>query len=186
MACEAIKSEGPMDSQVFVTVQLEHRKTERRFTVVCLHLKASDEYFPKREKQIKYVLEFVKRHLLDANDENRDELRKKALIMCGDFNGGPEEKYYEHIVNDGELGQMTDSYTIDGVKQPTLYVVRQAEQLERVKKTLDFIFYSKETLQLTENLQLPAEDETTLDQQGLPNLRHSSDHFSLVSSFRFR
>lgn len=169
---------------------------------MSLHLKASDDYWLKREKQIEYVLKFVKRHILGYNsggnnDQDNEMLRQNSLIMCGDFNGGPEEKFYERVVTDSQLGKMLDSYTTTtttrdddqegkSVKQPTLFVVRQAEQLERVTKTLDYIFYSSATLQLTENLELPPVDDPLLYEQGLPNLRHSSDHFSLVSSFRFK
>lgn len=182
--CRIQSADTDIDSQVFIVVQLEHRKTRRQLTVVCLHLKASDDYSQKREQQIRDVLRRVKQHLREGGDV---ELAKQPLIMCGDFNGGPEEKFYQHVVSDSELGGMIDSYTStsDQAKRPTLYVVRQAEKQERVVKTLDFMFYSKETLQLTENLELPPDDDPSIVEHGLPNLRHSSDHLSLVSSFRF-
>lgn len=185
MRCENLKTDQELDSQVLLIVQLEHLKQSRKLTVVCLHLKSQDECFERREKQIEFVLSAVKQHLLGINSDP-GELRRQAVIICGDLNGGPEEKFYEKIVQEQDLDQLVDAYSINGPKKPTLRVVRQADdKLVQVDKTLDFMFYTRNNLQLTETLDLPPDDEGLTREQGWPNLSWPSDHISLISSFKF-
>lgn len=189
MSCENFKDDS-MNSQVYILLQLEHRKLGKRLTVVCLHLKACEEYHDLRAQQIEYLLPKLKRHILDDSVNREADLRKHALIICGDFNGGPEEKFYETVVSDTGFGQLVDSYSTRGVKQPTFYAVRQIGDGEktstvREEKKLDFMFFTKENLELTEILELPPSDEPLIADHGLPNLKCSSDHLSIVSSFKF-
>lgn len=196
MSCEKIQTDSSINSQIFIIAQFKHKPSKRTFTLVCLHLKARSEQGEKREKQMKFVMNALKQHLtgsVDCFDSLANPTNKHAVIMCGDFNGGPDENFYNVVTRDPHI-DLNDAYTIVSttdetrppIKQPTLYIVKDLEggDVLNVQKELDYMFYTRQSLQLTEILELPV-DDVLLSEQGLPNLTASSDHLSLVASFKF-
>lgn len=155
---------------------MKHLATNRFVNVVCLHLKAKPQNHETRAQQILFILDAVKKHL-DLNDKKLDE----PLIVCGDFNGEPFEKFYENVLKDPSLN-LKNSYSqcvdSDGKLLPSTFKVR--ENVGLVARTIDYIFYSN----LTQRSFLRLPSLTELDPKvGLPNLKFSSDHFSLVCDF---
>lgn len=179
MSCEKVILDNEINSQVFIIAKLMHKPSKNFLTLVCLHLKAEQSYYRKREKQMNYILDALKIHLSGYTTDKANH----PILICGDFNGGPNETFYKLIVNDTALKNLVDAYTElnNGNKEPTYIVI---ENSEKVEKKLDYVFYNKKALKLLACLELPLSDKL-LNQYGLPNMSYSSDHFSLVCDFKF-
>ncbi|RMZ98372.1 hypothetical protein BpHYR1_020419 [Brachionus plicatilis] len=180
MSCEKIVTNSEVNSQIFIILQLRHRATNKVITLVCLHLKSKEDYHEKRQAQIGEVLKSLKSHLNGAFEEG---YQNHPVMLLGDFNGEPFEKFYDLIQNDQDLS-LRDAYTMpDGSKQPTTIKKRKNDD-GMIKRAIDYIFYTPNALKLTEYLDLPFEHEN-INKNGLPNLNYSSDHLSLVANFKF-
>ena len=176
MICEKIILNDEINSQVFIVLQLLHKPSNKLITIVAVHLKSKIQNFEKREQQIKEILKAVKIHCSNLN------INDHPLIMCGDFNGAPFEKFYSHIINDGTLTNLKDAYSIIAdKKEPTTIKIRNSEML---KREIDYIFFNQNSLKLSGYLDLPKNNEL-IKKVGLPNLQYSSDHLSLVCDFSF-
>jgi nocturnin len=151
-------------------------------TVVCLHLKAKPDQAAKRADQISYILSNIKSHL---NIKSLKDSDQHPLLICGDFNGDPFEKFFEIIANDKEINlanSYADSIDSNGKPQSTTFKIRASTGL--VSRTIDYIFYSKSNLSRVDYLQLPSENEID-NLIALPSLSYPSDHISLVCDFQF-
>lgn len=162
--------------KVFIILKLKHLAANQFVNVVCLHLKAKKEHEETRAQQILFILHAIKKHL-NVKDTKLDE----PLLVCGDFNGEPFEKFYENVISDTEL-DLKSSYAqcvdAEGKLLPTTFKVRENDGL--VARTIDYIFYSN----LTHRSFLRLPSLTELDPKvGLPDLKFSSDHLSLVCDF---
>jgi nocturnin len=187
MTCgEKLIINSEINPQVFIIAQLKHAPTGKSVYVVCLHLKSKAGNFARREAQIKIILDSIKVHLKGSSwmpkPEWTTELRSEPLIICGDFNGEPFEKFYDLIVRDGTLN-LIDAYTpTDGSpKQATTIKYRNNEMISRA---IDYIFFDPNAFKVCGLLDLPQNDKT-ISEVGLPNLSYSSDHLSLVCDFKF-
>lgn len=179
MSCEKIVLNSDINSQVFVIIQLRHKPSGNLVTLVCLHLKFKVENHERRDSQIGEILKALKAHLFSSFGS----VNKHPVIMCGDFNGEPFEKFYKKIVKNGDL-DFRDAYTFEpNPKQPTT-IKKRGEEGKMLRRGIDYIFYTQDKLELTEYLELP-ENDLLINEQGLPNLSHASDHLSLVASFKF-
>ena len=182
LSFEKIVLNGQVNSQVFVVLQLRHVPSNRLVTVCDLHLKAKVEWADKRDMQMKYILSRIKMYLRGINIFFN--FKKHPLIMCGDFNGEPFEKFYASILNERGMG-LRDAYPmINGTKQYTTVKFKEPNGA-MIKRAIDYVFYNTHTLDVTGYLELPSEEDSFVYQQGLPNLAYSSDHLSLVCDFRF-
>jgi len=139
-------------------MQLKHKYTRKRLTVVCVHLKAYHEFEQKRYEQTNFILNTLKEHLKC----NQEEINKQSVIICGDFNGFSNEKFYKLIMSDSKLKLNDIDYSYK-------------------KSQVDFLFYTKHnnTLKLVNYLERIEVNDS------LPNLNYPSDHLSLVCDFRF-
>lgn len=180
MSCEKIAINSELNSQIFIILQLRHKPTNKMITLVCLHLKSKESYHEKREAQIGEIMKSLKSHLSGSFE---DGYQDQPVMLLGDFNGEPFEKFYDLIRNDQNLA-LTDAYTLpDGSKYPTTIKLRETSN-KIIKRAIDYIFYTPSVLKLTEYLELPI-DNDDLDKNGLPSLNFSSDHLSLVANFKF-
>lgn len=177
MSCEKIMINEEICSQVFIIITLKHTKTKKNVTIVCLHLKSKAKNHERRERQIQFVLNSLKIHLSGST------YASEPILLCGDFNGEPFENFCKLIVNDKDLTNLVDSYSLvsKGKKEPTTIKIRDSKMLRR---GIDYVFYNKNALKLNGYLELPKNDEL-IEEQGLPNLKYSSDHLSLVCDFTF-
>jgi nocturnin len=173
--CENICVNDVNHSQVFVVLQLEHLSSKKLLTIVCLHLKSKIPSANKRTEQMEYILKILKRHLNTVKD-----LDKHPIIVCGDFNGEPYEKFYSLIMSDDILS-FENSYIgcvdSDGKDLPSTFKIREPNGL--ISRTIDYIFYTKKSLNLIQYLKLPNTNEI----DALPNLSYPSDHLSLCCDF---
>lgn len=180
MSCEKIVINSEVNSQVFIILQLKHKQSGKCVTLVCLHLKSKIEYHEKRESQIKEVLASLKVHLRGSFE---NEIRDNCVILCGDFNGEPFEKFHDLIVNDGDLS-LKDAYSLVSIPKEATTIKIRGEDGQMLRRAIDYIFFTQMNLQLTEYLELP-DGDLLINEQGLPNLAFPSDHLSLVASFKF-
>ncbi len=184
MSCEKIVIDGEVNTQTFILMHLRHRPTGQPLTVVCLHLKAKVPNHEKRAQQVTEILRLLVQHLRGIDKD----LERHAVIVCGDFNGEPFEKFYELMTNDPLDFGFRDAYSPPFLnrtaKQPTT-IKYKGEGGALLQRAIDYVFFTKSTLKLTGFLELPAENDLLVNTQGLPNLAFSSDHLSLVCDFRF-
>lgn len=178
LSCEKIIIEEDIHPQVFIILQLKHKITNKLITIACLHLKSKSPNFEKREKQIKYILNAIKIHLKGA----MIDISSHPILLCGDFNGEPFERFYELVTNDESCKNLVDAYTVanNGIKEATTIKERDSKMIRRA---IDYIFYNKLSIDLVGYLQLPKNNKL-LDDNGIPNLEFSSDHLSLVCDFK--
>lgn len=163
--------------QVFIILQLQHLQSKKILSVVCVHLKSKVQNSERRALQAEYMLKILKRHMF-TNQNSIDANR--SIILCGDFNGEPFEKFYELIMNDSDI-KFDNAYIkcvdSNGKALPSTFKIREPTGL--ISRTIDYIFYTSSNLNLLQYLKLP--DTDTLE--ALPNIRYSSDHLSLVCDF---
>jgi len=176
MSCEKIIANDEIHNQIFVILQLKHIKTGKLITVVCLHLKSKAINHERREIQIRTILESVSLHCSRLN------IHEHPIFMCGDFNGSPDENFYNLIVNDPKIKNLKDAYSIVvDKKEPTTIKIRDSVFLRR---EIDYIFFNTKAIELCSYLKLPVNNEL-IESEGLPNPTYSSDHLSLVCDFKF-
>ena len=107
-------------------------------------------------------------------------LEKKSkglpLILCGDFNADPNETVYKTITN-----RLKSVYK-EGLKEEPLFTTWTKRQSEKeLKRTLDYIFYTKNHFKVSALLALESQDVT----EPIPNRLYPSDHLSLVTHLEF-
>ena len=139
-------------------MQLKHKLTRKRVTIVCVHLKAFHEYAEKRLEQTKFIMNVLNEHLIC----NQEDVAKQPVIMCGDFNGNAQEQFFKFIVSHSEM------------KLSSVDFLNKKEQI-------DYIFYTKNN----NSLKLLSYLERIQVKESLPSLSYPSDHLSLVCNFQF-
>jgi nocturnin len=179
MSCEKICTDGEVHAQTFMIMHLKHRPTGQPLTVVCLHLKSKVANQERRTQQTGEILKSIMQHLHGINKD----IASHSLVICGDFNGEPFERFHELLLAGvNELG-LRDAYTHPGrPKEPTTIKYRSGTLLRR---GIDYVFFAERNLKLTGYLELPPVNDLLINEHGLPNLAFSSDHLSLVCDFRF-
>lgn len=158
--------------QVAVLAILRIRETGQEVCVVTTHLKARNGALLStlRNEQGKDLLEFVRRH-----SEGR------PVVMCGDFNAEPIEPVYGTILNYEPLNLASAYATIGNGEEPD-YTTWKIREEGEVCHTIDYVFYTKNTLKAEAVLNFPSGDE--IGEGRVPSYTYPSDHFSLVSDFR--
>lgn len=157
--------------QVAITLILKDTWTGNSLCVATTHLKARSGALMSsiRKEQGRALLEFV--HSSSAGC---------PMVICGDFNAEPTEPVYELISNSSlNLGS---AYAYEGEEpEYTSWKIREdGEQCQ----TLDYIFYSKNQLQVNSVLKFP--DGFEIGETRLPSLIYPSDHLSLVCDLSFK
>jgi len=141
-------------------------------------------------------------HLLMQQVELLAKSQNMPVLLCGDFNSTPDSAVYEYLRH-GSLRVDHEELRIDpwgllkytqighGLRLSTAYETctgREAEYTnytEDFKGTLDYIFFSGQTLEVLAISQV--DDESQLMQEtALPSSTRPSDHVSLVATFMFR
>lgn len=165
---QSICINGEHESQVFIIVQLKHKFTKKRVTIICVHLKAYSDFSNKRAAQTEFILKVLKHHVLETEI---GDVNNQAVIICGDMNGDFLEPFYEKIVKD-EVFRFRDVYP------------KFAHSNRRQKNAIDYIFYTDKSLNLMTFLEVCVPSMTRHFE--IPCLEYPSDHFSLVCDFQIR
>lgn len=122
-----------------------------------------------RKEQGRALLEFVN----ETSEGN-------AAVICGDFNAEPTEPVYE-LFSKSSLN-LGSAYAYNG-EEPEYTSWKVREEGEQ-RQTLDYIFYTKNNLQVNSVLKFPTGCE--IGECRLPSLIYPSDHLSLVCDMSFK
>lgn len=159
-------------------MQLKIKETGQDICITTTHLKARNGALLStlRNEQGKDLLNFVQKHY-----------HNQPVIVCGDFNAEPTEPVYGTLLDNSlELGSAyadcdTNSNVLSHQREPP-YTTWKIREEGEVCHTIDYIFYTKNHLEVEAVLQLPSGDDIGTDR--VPSFSYPSDHFSLVCDFR--
>ena len=143
---------------------------------VATHFKAgyNPEAAEKRRQQAASLVKIVN-GLKSANPDCG------SVILCGDFNGEPGEKFYD-LISSGIDGGIASAYKVaNGGREPEYTTYKKRAGSDH-RWCIDYIWFSEGTLRLAEVLKLPTPQEIGHNIM-LPSLRFPSDHLSLVATF---
>ncbi|ERL84882.1 hypothetical protein D910_02305 [Dendroctonus ponderosae] len=167
-------------NQVALLMILKVKQTGQEICVVTTHLKArrSALLATLRNEQGKDLLEFVRQNCGD-----------RPTILSGDFNAEPAEPIYGTVLGSGQhlasaYAECAGNDWIPSDKREPPYTTWKIRDEGEVCHTIDYIFYSKNKLDVDGVLELPTEKDIGPDR--VPSLRYPSDHFSLICDFRIR
>merc|ERR1719230_2505959 len=128
--------------------------------------------------------------------------KNMPLLICGDFNSTPDSAVYE-LWRQGSVRADHDDLRVDPVGLLTNlslgHTLRMASSYETCngreaqytnytedfKGTLDYIWFSSDTLAVLAISQVDEESQLT-QETALPSSTRPSDHISLVTTFMFR
>ena len=103
------------------------------------------------------------------------EYNSLPIILTGDFNAEPTEPVYN------TMRKNLSSAYFDGLNQePSFTNWTKRENEIEMKRTLDYIFYSKSDFELI-SLLLTESSELS---SPIPNVQYPSDHLSLLARFK--
>ncbi|CAG9763398.1 unnamed protein product [Ceutorhynchus assimilis] len=157
-------------NQVALLMNLKVKQTGQELCVMTTHLKARHSALMAtlRNEQGKDLLQFLKRHCAD-----------RPVILSGDFNAEPIEPVYSTVCQ----ADLTSAYKECVASEPP-YTTWKIRQEGEVCHTIDYIFYSKNLLEVESVLEFPTEKD--IGEGRVPNLSYPSDHFSMACDFRLR
>lgn len=135
-----------------------------------------------RNEQGKDLLQFVGEHC-----------GERPIILCGDFNAEPIEPIYSTILNhnclqfgsayaDCNNDDLVSGSVLSSALREPAYTTWKIRDEGEICHTIDYIFYSKEQLEVDAVMELPTGEEIGEDR--VPSLAYPSDHFSLICDFR--
>ena len=178
-----LKADGDYTNQVSVIFSLRPRancvnSTARQLSIATTHLKAMYQCATLRNKQGRYLLEFLEKKI-DKSD---------ALLVCGDLNADCIEPVYDAFVESSlKLSSAYKNLSPDGSTEPnyTTWKIRGGAgpggSDQHVCRAIDYIWYTERSLRLKALLNFPTDEQIGEDR--LPCFRYPSDHFSLVAEF---
>ncbi|XP_025196414.1 nocturnin isoform X1 [Melanaphis sacchari] len=159
-------------NQVSLLLILQDKSTQKELCVSTTHLKARKGALLStlRNEQGKDLLQFISSHAAG-----------RPTIVCGDFNAEPTEPVYNTMCSCSYL-PLDSAYKLSG-SEPlyTSWKIRGGEG--EVKHTIDYMFYTKHKLTVSNILNMPKEID--IGENRVPSLSYPSDHFSLISDFYF-
>lgn len=167
-------------NQVALLSMLRCRLTGACVCVAVTHLKARSGWEWLRSAQgsdlLRHLHSLVQKHSIDSSHV--------PLLVCGDFNAAPNEEVYRRFAASA-LG-LDSAYKMlsrDGSAEPD-YTTWKIRPSGECCTTLDYIWYSRDSLRVDAVLELPTEEQIGLNR--LPSFSYPSDHLSLVCDFSFK
>lgn len=162
-------------NQVAMLTMLKDVLSGEEVCIVTTHLKARKGALLSslRNEQGKDLLSFV-----------QSMHGERAVIICGDFNAEPSEPVYRTLL-DNKCLPLSSAYYYhyNGNNGEPAYTTWKIREEGEICHTIDYIFYSKDKLQVEALLEFPTEEEIGKDR--LPSMNYPSDHFSLACDFSF-
>nr|XP_057924596.1 nocturnin-like isoform X1 [Doryrhamphus excisus] len=166
-------------NQVAVVMMLRCQITKRRLCVAVTHLKARAGWEWLRNAQgadlLRQVQNVVQKHSPSS---------PVPLVICGDFNAVPTEDVYHHFLTSPlGLDSAYKNLSRDNLTEPR-YTTWKIRPTGECCATLDYIWYTQDSLKVDAVLDLPSEDD--IGPNRLPSFSYPSDHLSLVCDFSFK
>lgn len=162
-------------NQVAIILHLRVRDTGKEVVVASTHLKAKPGWEKLRHSQGAYLASYLEEHVKD-----------KPLIVSGDFNAEDTEPVYQ-VFSHSPLKLSSAYRDATGTDNEPLYTTWKIRGSSRgstereVQRTIDYIWYSRETLKMVSTLAVPTGEEIGEDR--VPSYSYPSDHFSLAADF---
>lgn len=163
-------------NQVAIAQSLVCRATGRGLCVAVTHLKARSGWERLRSAQGADLL-----HSLQSMVTQPESTL--PLLVCGDFNAEPGEDVYRRF-SSSPLG-LDSAYKLlsrDGRTEPS-YTTWKIRPSGESCSTLDYIWYSRDSLRVSGLLDIPTEEQIGPDR--LPSYHYPSDHLSLLCDVSF-
>jgi mRNA deadenylase 3'-5' endonuclease subunit Ccr4 len=205
------RGQYPESNQVYLLAALRHKQTAQDIVVAVTHLKAqqnqANELVRCRQadalrEQIDQMIASVQNNNSQRKNDPSSSLPDIPVLILGDFNADPPSKGAvdaSSSTEDSAIGRMLlhhtrdpsnmsishnyrSSYPIDDLS--TFYTTWKARGTSTVRRVIDYIFYTSETLECTATLKTP--DDGDLEATRLPGLRYPSDHMMIAAQFRLR
>nr|XP_046259365.1 nocturnin-like isoform X2 [Scatophagus argus] len=169
-------------NQVSVVTMLRCRSTGRCVCVAVTHLKARSGWEWLRSAQgsnlLQHLQSLIQKHAGPTDAPNT------PLLICGDFNAVPTEEVYRRIMASPlRLDSAYKKLSQDGLTEPE-YTTWKIRPTGECCTTLDYIWYSLDTLRVDAVLDMPTEEQ--IGPNRLPSFSYPSDHLSLVCDFSFK
>ncbi|XP_029918291.1 nocturnin isoform X2 [Myripristis murdjan] len=173
-------------NQVAIVQTLQCRATGQRLCVAVTHLKARSGWERLRSAQGADLLHNLRNITSRGSSGSQSEAESGAvpLIVCGDFNAEPTEDVYRRF-SSSPLG-LDSAYKLlssDGQTEPA-YTTWKIRPSGESCSTLDYIWYTNDSLSVETLLDLPTEEQIGPDR--LPSYHYPSDHLSLLCDISFR
>ncbi|XP_017767786.1 PREDICTED: nocturnin isoform X2 [Nicrophorus vespilloides] len=158
-------------NQVAMLMILKVLETGKEICVVTTHLKARKGALlaTLRNEQGRDLLNFLSTHCGD-----------RPVILCGDFNAEPTEPIYSTLLNN--KFNLSSAYADCKSSEEPPYTTWKIREEGEVCHTIDYVFYTKDKLEVDAVLEFPTGDEIGPDR--VPSNNYPSDHFSLVCDFK--
>ncbi|KAM4584722.1 nocturnin-like isoform 3-T3 [Odontesthes bonariensis] len=172
-------------NQVAIMTTLRCRSTGRCMCVAVTHLKARSGWEWLRSTQGSDLLWHLQNLVQKVADAPAGEPNASVpALVCGDFNAVPTEEVYRRFAASPlGLDSACKKLSQDGLTEPqfTSWKIRATGEC---CTTLDYIWYTKDTLRVDAVLDMPTEEQ--IGPNRLPSLSYPSDHLSLVCDFSFK
>lgn len=144
--------------QVYVSLLLRERQTNRQMVVIATHLKSGLAFESHREVEVQQIL----RHL--------EQYSALPVVLAGDFNSLPNEAVYQLL----RASAFSSAYWDVLGQEPAFTTLKYRHSLE--KFTIDYIWLRQ--FRTCRYLSVPSESEISYN--GLPSAQYPSDHLALV------
>lgn len=164
---------------------LRCRSTGRCFCIAVTHLKARSGWEWLRSAQgsdlLRHLQNLVQRQ---AGSQTGAPTSDIPLVICGDFNAVPSEEVYRRFTASPlGLDSAYKKLSQDGLTEPE-YTTWKIRPTGECCTTLDYIWYTQDSLRVEAVLDMPTEEQIGPDR--LPSFSYPSDHLSLVCDFNFK
>lgn len=172
-------------NQVAVVTMLRCRSTGRCVCVAATHLKARTGWEWLRSAQgsdlLRHLQNLVQQHAGDSAGSPSSDI---SLLICGDFNAIPTEEVYQRFTASPlGLDSAYKKLSQDSLTEPE-YTTWKIRPTGECCTTLDYIWYSQDTLRVDAVLDMPTGEQ--IGPNRLPSFSYPSDHLSLVCDFSFK
>jgi endonuclease/exonuclease/phosphatase family metal-dependent hydrolase len=154
---------------------LEYKPLSIPIVFVGTHFKAKKQYASSRVNQANALIEFL----------NQKYSKDMNIIVAGDFNGEPDESFYDILIRSGlNSAYRTLMNNVEPAFTTWKFKSREERREKEESRTIDYIFYRSEHLIPIAHLEFPS--KTDIGPNALPSANYPSDHLALQSIFLIR
>lgn len=163
---------GEIGNQGFIVVVLEDKISNKLLICAVVHFKAKIGFEFRRLAQAKSCLEIL--------NGCKRKYQGARMVWCGDFNGEPDEPFYE-LIEGFKLG-FEDAY-LQALGEHPPFSTWKIRPMYTEKRLIDYIWFTSSGFSVSSVL-LPM-DENRVPDTKFPSLNHPSDHILLCVDFKY-
>ncbi|XP_019723094.1 nocturnin isoform X2 [Hippocampus comes] len=171
-------------NQVAIVQILNCQLTSKQLCVAVTHLKARSGWERVRSAQGANLLQSLRSITSRSRGSNVRSSGTNPLVVCGDFNAEPSEDVYRRF-RSSPLG-LDSAYKLLSADRQTEppYTTWKIRPTGESCSTLDYIWYTHDSLSVDCLLDIPTEEQIGPDR--LPSFHYPSDHLSLLCDISFK